>query len=182
MTKFDNYENALQYLEVFEDGSVFRKERTWVTGIGGIRYHPRQRAKTYITRKGYLRTKVWIEGRQLHLYIHRLIATAFLPKPEGWTEDWDVNHINGNKQNNDVSNLEWVTHSENIRHADRTGLRNLQKSVQMLNKKTGEVLITFCSVSEAERQMGVNKGNISACCLGREHYKSAGGYVWRFAS
>lgn len=69
-------------------------------------------------------------------YIHRLVAQAFLPNPSNKP---CVNHKDGNKKNNCVDNLEWVTHSENNRHAYRTGLKfpnkktSKHKSVCMLN-------------------------------------------------
>lgn len=66
--------------------------------------------------------------------IHTLVASAFCHKPE--ETKTEVNHIDGNKINNNASNLEWVTHSENIRHADRTGLRNM-KNMNRLNQKKG---------------------------------------------
>lgn len=65
---------------------------------------------------GYLTTKI---GKAGNRYIHRLVAEAFLIKPEGKTE---VNHIDGNKKNNTVENLEWVTPSENQLHSKATGI------------------------------------------------------------
>ena len=72
------------------------------------------------SRKGYL--LVGIENHSCK--VHRLVAEAFIPNPENKPQ---VNHIDGNKSNNDVSNLEWVTQEENMKHAVDTGLLELPK-------------------------------------------------------
>ena len=59
------------------------------------------------------------DGSKASAYVHRFIAMLFVPNPEGKPH---VNHIDGDKTNNDPANLEWVTHGENMRHAFRTGL------------------------------------------------------------
>ena len=71
--------------------------------------------------KRYLVVTAQVDGKQKHFYVHRLIATAFIPNPDKKTE---VNHIDGNPLNNRVENLEWCTRSENAQHAYRTGLIN----------------------------------------------------------
>lgn len=58
-------------------------------------------------------------GRKTSAYVHRAIAQLFVPNPEGKPH---VNHIDGDKTNNDPANLEWVTHAENMAHGFRTGL------------------------------------------------------------
>jgi len=64
--------------------------------------------------KGYVRVSlVGPEGRRTR-FVHRLVALAFLPNPDGKAE---VNHLDGNKENNHVSNLQWATHQENVQHA-----------------------------------------------------------------
>ena len=71
-------------------------------------------------RVGYLQVSLWRNNKDTHCYVHRLVATHFIPNPLGLAE---VNHIDGDRTNNHVSNLEWVDRSGNIRHAIRTGLR-----------------------------------------------------------
>jgi len=73
---------------------------------------------------GYLRLKLRNKGNDKDVYIHRLVAEAFIAH----RKDQVVNHIDGDKQNNHVSNLEWVTQRENVSHGDKvenkTGVRN----------------------------------------------------------
>lgn len=68
----------------------------------------------------YPQVRLWKDNKGTWFYIHRLVAQAFIPNPNNLPE---VNHIDGNRTNNHVSNLEWVTSSENSFHAVQTGLR-----------------------------------------------------------
>ena len=72
-----------------------------------------------VTHLGYIYIKLSKNNRGRLTFAHRIVADAFVDRPEGTTE---VNHIDGNKQNNDASNLEWTTRSGNIRHAYANGL------------------------------------------------------------
>jgi len=72
-------------------------------------------------KKGYRRVGLIIDGRLVTRKVHRLIANAFIPNPQGKPQ---VNHIDGNKSNNHVGNLEWVTQSENKKHSFALGLEN----------------------------------------------------------
>ena len=71
------------------------------------------------TEKGYLRVQLYANGVRKHYKVHRLVAGEFIPNPLGKPQ---VNHIDGDKTNNSVSNLEWVTNRENCDHARKMRL------------------------------------------------------------
>ena len=76
--------------------------------------------KQETTNRGYKRISLSINGKHERWSIHRLVALLFIPNPE---QKLEVNHIDGNKENNDVSNLEWCSRSENEKHAHLNGLK-----------------------------------------------------------
>lgn len=127
-------------------------------------------------RKGYLAVDLYKDGERKTKRIHRLVAEAFLPNPDNKPE---VNHIDGNRYNNDVSNLEWVTSKENCRHAWDNGL--MKPSRGMLGKKnpnsgrkgipfmiveTGEV---FDTLKDCEEAIDGNNRHINDCLRGRQN-------------
>ena len=96
--------------------------------------------------------------------VHRMVAETWIPNPNHYR---DVNHINGDKDDNRVENLEWVTHSENLRHAYRTGLRKAaggRKGTPIRIVETGEV---YESAYECARRIGGSHGAIWECLAGR---------------
>lgn len=100
-----------------------------VEGFNGYQISNLGRVKSYynnttIIRKtsvvcGYKHLMLSKNKKKYNFYIHKLVANAFIPNPENKPE---VNHIDGNKLNNNISNLEWVTRKENCQHAWKTGL------------------------------------------------------------
>lgn len=95
--------------------------------------------------------------------VHRMVAETWIDNPNQYKE---VNHINGDKDDNRVGNLEWVTHSQNIHHAYRTGLnKGRHKGTPIRIVETGE---TFESQRECARRIGGDQANIARCLAGRQ--------------
>lgn len=113
--------------------------------------------------------------------LHRLIAITFIPNPQNKPE---VNHIDGNKLNCSLENLEWVTRKENDRHARVTGLHTSDGDKMIGQFKDGVLIQTYKSISAAARQNGYNRTLISGCVnhrknKGRKPLEKYKGYEWR---
>jgi hypothetical protein len=142
--------------------------------------------KTPLINTGYQHFYCWIDGKSTCFLLHRAVALAFIPNPENKP---DINHIDGIKSNCVLSNLEWCTHSENMQHAVRTGLRlpnNLDKigclspnaKVVLQFTKSGEFIKKWPCVVEAAEALGLYKSGISCCALGKA--KSCGNFIWKY--
>lgn len=103
-----------------------------ISSLGKIRNLQGKVLKTYVQNSGYEQIKINYQGLHIHKSIHRLVAEAFIPNP--LNKEY-VNHIDGNKLNNTVDNLEWCTNSENILHARKTGLNPYNKPTLGLKLK-----------------------------------------------
>lgn len=101
--------------------------------------------------RGYLQVNLKIKGKQRNLYIHRLVAQAFIPNPENKPE---VNHIDGDKSNNFVSNLEWVTHVENVKHCFENGLNKNAGSPLKVFVFDGDHTVVYNSYKELGNHLG----------------------------
>lgn len=170
----EGYEGLYQVSNL---GRVKSLERVVLRGNGRTLKVRERILKSAIQGTGYERIYLHDEGVKRGFYAHRLVAQAFLYRKDGADE---VNHKDGNKLNNESSNLEWVTGDENIDHAFKEGLHpKPRKTVHMLTLR-GDHVMTFPSASEAARHLGVNSGGISSVCRGRR--KRMYGYKWEFAS
>ena len=151
-------------------------EKYEVSNLGKVRNIKSGRIlKPHLNHNGYLKHHLYRHDKQKELFLHRILAIAFIDNPGKKPQ---VNHIDENKLNNDLSNLEWCTGRENLVHGTRTKrvAEKLSKKVIQLDLNDS-VLNEFESMGQAERETGVPIGNISRCCNGER--KSAGGYKWR---
>lgn len=137
--------------------------------------------------KGY--QQVCLPGGS-YRYIHRLVALAFIANESGLPQ---VNHLDGNKANNAAANLEWCSATHNMRHAYGTGLldasacKNPRRGAQhhasrpiRMESETGHIRITFASIREASKEMGIDFSTIHGAVHGK--FKQAGGWVFKFAN
>lgn len=116
---------------------------------------------------GYLFVQLCKNGEAKNYRVHRLVAQAFLPNPNNYP---CINHKDENKLNNNVDNLEWCTIQYNNEYskAKQVGQYDLN----------GNLIATWKSTMEIQRQLGFRNGNISNCCLGK--IKTAYGYIWKY--
>lgn len=134
--------------------------------------------KGQISNSGYLNYNLTLpDGTKKRKYAHRLVAIAYIPNPENKPE---VNHIDGNKLNNNIKNLEWVTASENQLHNTEINNKSSLKEVYQFNKQK-EIIAHYNGINEAARKTG-----LSVCLIQQEINKNVktltGGYYWSHTS
>ncbi len=133
---------------------------------------------------------VWHQGK--HHFVHRLVGKAFIPNPENKPQ---INHIDGNRHNNDVSNLEWNTAQENIQHARQNNLTNNDWAFKAVCKydSTGELIATYPSLKQAAECLSRGKNTQMMSSSISHHIRNYGtksddryyhtyGYQWRYAN
>lgn len=167
------------YYEVSDSGEVRSLDRYIVDSTGKKRLLKGSvmkltESKTKRKGNGYSVVNLRKNHTSWVVPVHVLVARAFIPNPYDMPT---VNHKDGDKQNNCVSNLEWVSYSDNNAHALRTGLRNPRGNVIIQYTLDGEYVATYKSACEAERVTGFSRGAISHCLNGRTNQSF--GYVWR---
>ena len=129
----------------------------------------------YPNKKGYMLVRTNENKKTYHHQLHRVVLSTFCPLSDDY--NYQVNHIDGDKSNNNLSNLEWCTCEENIKHAIQHKLIDNTKQVSMYSLD-GEFIKEFDSITDAEKETGVLGVNISACC--KHKIRQSGGYQWRY--
>ena len=133
-------------------------------------------------KNGYLTFQTRINNKYYRWSFHRLLAIKYIPNPNNYPV---INHIDGNKLNNSIDNLEWCTYSHNTKEAVRLGLINnsnnhgVYKKVIQINKDTKEIIKIYNSIIEASRELKIDSSSISKCCRGKR--KTSGGYIRKYA-
>ena len=139
-------------------------------------------------------------GKEKNCRVNRLVAMAFIPIPEHLKdipiEKLQVGHLKKlpdgteDKTANEVWNLAWMSPQENCNYGIRntrisqtnkgrfTNRKDLSKPVLQIDRNTNEIIAEFKSTMDVKRQLGIDSGNISRCCLGKK--KTSGGYKWQY--
>lgn len=118
------------------------------------------------------------DGKKKTFTVHKLVANAFLAKPEGCDS---INHIDENKQNNCVENLEWCTLQENNAYGTRVErLTKKQQRPILQCDLEGNVIKEWEGMNLLSRETGYDQGLISKVCNGVYRHRTAYGYKWKF--
>lgn len=130
--------------------------------------------------KGYSNVELYKNKEKKQFYIHRLVMENFCPIEN--MDMLDVNHKDEDKSNNHISNLEWMTHKDNLNYGSRAEKARIKmqgrNSPRSKKVKCIEKDVIYEALREAERQLGIPATNISRACKGK--IKSAGGYHWEY--
>ncbi len=151
------------YLQVSSLGRVLSKERfsPYIRkNRSQMKYCKSYICKPGLTKAGYVEIALCIEGVQKKFRLHRLIGKAFVP---GYEQGFTINHINGNKSDNRIENLEWVTQAENTKHEWRIGLCDLRGSKHPRSKLTENAVKRIKSgenVISLAKEFGVARNTI----------------------
>lgn len=143
----------------------------FVSNYGRIKKN-NQMIQTNKNAHGYV--KLYINKKSYSL--HRLVALTFLPNPENKEM---VNHIDGNKINNALINLEWVTCLENNMHKIYAGLSNTTKKVIQYDINMNK-LNEFISIKDASKKLNLSTATITNCCNQKTKYTKKDKYIFRF--
>lgn len=142
MKQIKDFENYL----ISKDGSIYKD----------ITY---RKLKCSIDKSGYLKIRLINKSGRKSMYLHRLLAINYISNPFNKPH---INHIDGNKLNNNISNLEWCTHKENMKHAwDNNLYKDYTNSIKSANESTSKEVIDlknnirYKSISEMSRKLNI---------------------------
>lgn len=158
-------------------GNVKSLKRVVPHKVNGSRTIPEKILKLSSDGSGYLYVSLSKDGKKKNPKVHRLVAESFIPNPNNLPQ---VNHIDEDKSNNRVDNLEWITSLDNLNHSNVIEKGNSSRRKKVIQKSfDGRVIAIYTSMTEAVKEIGVsNHSLISMCCSGKR--KSAYNYLWEY--
>ena len=135
--------------------------------------------KPSIGKRGYYVYSMQKDGKSYLRTTHIMLARSFIPNPQNLEQ---INHIDGNKLNCSIENLEWVSPRDNMLHARKMGLHKSDgdKETAQYSLDGNQLINVYKSASEAARQTGLSRSNICSVARGNTREKSCGGYIWRY--
>lgn len=156
---------------------VDEKETNYsISSEGNVRNDTNNRILTNSLQQGYHHVGLTIDGKLRRFRVHRLVAIAFI---DNINSKPYVNHINGNRSDNRVENLEWCTPSENTQHAFNTGLAKPTATREVVcYDMDGNKIAEYESITKAAKATDSQDEKISSCCQG--YRDSHNKYQWRY--
>ena len=137
--------------QVSNEGRIRTHNKTTYTSKHGIRHWQNRVLSQKTAKDKAMRVELWKDGKSKTVLVHRIVALTFLGEPP--EPNMTVNHIDGNRKNNHVENLEWLSLADNIRHGFRTGLYSSTfKPITLIDENYNE--FKFVSLAEGNRFLG----------------------------
>jgi len=145
--------------------------------IISMKFGKRRKLSGGINKKGYEYVVLCFDGKMYNKRVHRLVAEAFIPNPENKPQ---VNHKDGDKLNNYVDNLEWMTNQENVTHSYEV-LGRVKNTPPYRGKRVRciETGVIYDSALKADQAIGLGRNNVGQAVRGVN--PTAGGFRWEFA-
>lgn len=144
----------MKRIKDFEDYGITSCGRVWS-------FKSNKFLKPRANKSGYLYVNLYSDGKVKTAIIHRLVAEAYIPNPEGLR---DVDHVDGNRKHNYIGNLQWMTHADNVKKGSCKKVRCIE---------TNQI---FSSFVEAAKSVNKQPTGISACIRGKQ--QTCGGFHW----
>lgn len=176
-SEVDGWKNIKGFVGLYQihNSGIVRSLDRKVWNRNGYKLESGKILKPNILAKGYFQVYLTNAGITKCLQVHRLVAEAFIPNPNDLPQ---INHIDEEKSNNHVDNLEWCTASYNSSYGSRNDTNSLPVLQYSLE---GEVIAEFPSIKQASEATGLSESTIMRCCrYGYQRARRKNKFDWRF--
>jgi len=149
-----------------------------ISNLGNVKsfFKGKERSLKPFLTNGYFSIGLWDGQKRQTVLIHRLVAFAFIPNPNGYKE---INHKDENKQNNNVDNLEWCTREYNMAYGSARLRQGISRGNPVKQLAMDNIVIArYSSANIASILTNIDASSIIKCCQGTRKY--AGGYAWQY--